>query len=319
VFDWNDLKAFLAVARDGSALAAARALGLNQTTVARRIEALETALGLKLFERGQTGSRLTEAGRDLLLAAERMEAAAAGFAHRAEAHQRGFAGALRVTATEILANVAITPALAAFREAYPDIEVELIVTDLPLDMRGGEADVALRAGEILTDSDLVARKVAEFPFALYASRDYLLNRGLPLCVEDLRRHDLIAGDGVSTPLPGVKWMLDQLPGLQPVIRFNSLTNMLQALKAGLGVGPFGCLGADLEPELVRLLPIPEVTTTWIVTRRELKDAPRVRAFIDFFVPHFAQLQKSMRSRGEIAQQGKLTELKAALAARDQLG
>lgn len=313
MFDWNDLKVFLAVARAGSTLAAAKALKINQTTVARRLEALESDLGLKLFERGQAGSRLTEAGHDLLAEAERVEAATASLAHRAGARQRWLAGALRVTATEILANLAITPALAAFRDAYPDLKVELIVTDQPLDLEGGEADVALRAGEILTDGELVGRKVAEFPCALYASRNYLLDRGLPACVEDLRRHDLIAGDGVSTPLPGVGWMLGQLPGQEPVVRFNSLTNMLQALKAGMGVGPFGCLAADLEPELVRLIPVPEVTTTWIVTRRELKDTSRVRAFIDFFVPHFAQLQKSMRARGETAQQEKLAALTAAFA------
>jgi DNA-binding transcriptional LysR family regulator len=314
MFDWNDLKAFLAVAREGSTLGAAKAMRVNQTTVARRIEALESALALKLFERGQAGSRLTEAGQDLLAEAERMEAAAAGLAHRAGAHRRGMAGSVRVTATEILANVAITPALAAFREAYPDLKVELIVTDQPLDLESGEADIALRAGEILTDGDLVARKVAEFPYALYASRDYLLGRGLPAAVADLRRHDLIAGDGVNTPLPGVAWMLGQLPGQAPVVRFNSLTNMLDALKVGMGVGPFGCLSADLEPELVRLFPIPETTTTWLVTRRELKDTPRVRAFIDFFVPHFVQLQKTMRDRGEIAQREKMAALTAAFAA-----
>jgi DNA-binding transcriptional LysR family regulator len=315
MFDWNELKVFLAVTRGGSTLAAAKALKINQTTVARRLEALESDLGLKLFERGQGGSRLTEAGQKILPDAERMEAVAAGLSHRARGHQRGLVGAVRVTATEILANVAITPALASFRDAYPDLKVELIVTDQPLDMEGGEADVALRAGEILTEGDLVGRKVAEFPCALYASRNYLLDRGVPASVEDLRRHDLIAGDGVNTPLPGVGWMLGQLPGQEPVIRFNSLTNMLQALKAGMGVGPFGCLAADLEPELVRLIPVPEVTTTWIVTRRELKDTPRVRAFIDFFVPHFSQLQKTMRARGELAQQGKMAALEAALATR----
>nr|QQZ50489.1 LysR family transcriptional regulator [Phenylobacterium glaciei] len=111
MFDWNDLKAFLAVARGGSTLAASKTLKINQTTVARRIEALEASVGLKLFERGQTGSRLTEAGEDLLAEAERMEAAAEAFGSRASAHQRGLAGTLKVTSTEILANLAITPAL----------------------------------------------------------------------------------------------------------------------------------------------------------------------------------------------------------------
>src|SRR5512141_2716795 len=99
MFDWNDLKAFLAVARGGSTLAAAKALGINQTTVARRIEALEAALGLKLFERGQAGSRLTEAGRDLMAEAEKVEQASAAFRSRASSHQRGLQGSLRITCT----------------------------------------------------------------------------------------------------------------------------------------------------------------------------------------------------------------------------
>ena len=95
-----------------------------------------------------------------------------------------------------------------------------------------------------------------------------------------------------------------------------MTNMLHALKAGMGVGPFGCLGADLEPELIRCFPpIDDLRpSAWIVTRRELKDVPRVRAFIDFFVPYLTQLQKSLRERGEVAQREKMAELKAALAA-----
>lgn len=315
MFDWNDMKTFLAVAREGSALGAARTLGVNQTTVVRRTEALEESLGLKLFERGQSGSRLTQAGRDLLQEAERMEAAAESLAHRAAGHRRGAGGTLRVTATEMLANVAITPALMAFKAIYPDIVVELVATDRPLDIAAGEADIALRADEVVTD-DLVGRRVAEFPHALYASRDYLLARGIPGSIEDLRGHDIVVGQGVSAPLPGVTWLLDQLPGVEPVVRSNSLPQMLQTLKAGLGVGPFGCLAGDLEPDLVRWTPpLPEVRpVTWIVTRREIKDTPRVRAFMDFFVPHMIELQRSLRERGEAAHLAKLAELQAALAA-----
>src|SRR3954470_24961981 len=115
MFDWNDLKAFLAVARGGSTLAAAKALAVNQTTVARRIETLEHALSLKLFERGQTGSKLTEAGRDLLGEAEKVERATQAFDSRAKAHRRGLTGSIRITCIEILANMAVTPAIGEFR------------------------------------------------------------------------------------------------------------------------------------------------------------------------------------------------------------
>lgn len=301
MFDWNDLKAFLAVARGGSTLAASKTLKINQTTVARRIEALEADVGLKLFDRGQTGSRLTEAGEDLLAEAERMEAAATAFGSRAAAHQRGLAGTLKVTSTEILANLAITPALGEFRELYPDVKVDLIVSDVALDLEAGEADVAIRSGIALPVSDLVARKLADFDFALYCSRDYAARRGLPASLEDLRDHDLIGGDGSNLPLPGMRWMFDQLPGVEPAHTSNSMTNLNIAVKAGLGIAPVGCLLADLDPDFVQCWPpIPELRAgSWVVTRAELKDTPRVRAFIDFIVPQFAALRRNLEARGAV--------------------
>jgi DNA-binding transcriptional LysR family regulator len=161
MFDWDDLRAFLAVARGGSTLAASKSLGVNQTTVARRIEALEAALSLKLFERGQTGSRLTEAGNDILEDAERTERAAHALANRAKAHQRGLAGSLRITCTEIVANTMLTPAVGAFRQLHPEVQIELLITDQMLDIEAGEADLAIRSGGVMPVSDLVARKLAD--------------------------------------------------------------------------------------------------------------------------------------------------------------
>jgi DNA-binding transcriptional LysR family regulator len=314
MFDWNDLKTFLAVAREGSTLGAAKVLGVNQTTVARRIEALEAAVGMRLFERGQAGTRLTEAGQELMAEAEQMEKAAAGFANRVAERQRGLAGTLRITSTEIMANLGITPGLARFRELHPDLKVEVNITDLPLDLEAGEADIAIRTGVRLTDSDLVARKIAEFDFGLYASRDYLLRRGLPRSIEDLRRHDVIAGEGTRLPLPGMAWVLGQLPGLEPAARVNATTHLLHALKAGLGVAPYGCIVADLEPDLIRCLPIPPPRpAVWMVTRADMKDAPRVRAFTDFFLPFIEQTRRALAERGQAMQDRKMAELEAELA------
>ena len=146
---------------------------------------------------------------------------------------------------------------------------------------------------------------------------YLLARGLPHSIDDLRGHDLVVGDGPNSPLPGVAWMLERVPGAEPVVRTNSLSQMLQTLKAGMGIGPFGCLAADLEPELIRCTPpIPEaLSVAWVVTRRDMKDTPKVRAFLDFFVPHFTLLQRSLRERGEAAHLAKLAAFEAELATR----
>ncbi|CAN5772254.1 LysR family transcriptional regulator [soil metagenome] len=257
-------------------------------------------MGLKLFERGQTGSRLTEAGEDLLAEAERMEASASAFANRASAHQRGLAGTLKVTSTEILANLALTPALGEFRQLFPDVKIDLIISDFPLDLAAGEADVAIRSGIALTVSDLMARKLADFDFALYCSREYAARRGVLSGIEDLRNHDLIGGDGNHIPLPGMRWMFERAEGVEPAHTSNSMTNLSIAVKAGLGIAPLGCLLADLDPDLIQCSDvIPELRAgSWVVTRQELKDTPRVRAFIDFIVPNFAALRRSLEARGE---------------------
>lgn len=298
MYDWNDLKAFLAVARGGSTLAAAKALGVNQTTVARRIESLEAALALKLFERGQTGSRLTEAGKDLVEEAERVERAADRFETRAAGHRRGLAGVIRVTATEILANLMLMPGIVEFRQKYPEVQVDLIVTDRPLDIEAGEADVGIRSGAALPASDLIARKLIDHEFALYCSRDYAARKGLPT-LETLKDHDLIGGELEMSEGPGMAWMFRQAGGKAPVTRSNTLNNLLHAIKAGLGVGPMATQAADLDRDLVRCSEVIEEArgSSWIITRRELKDTPRVRAFIDFFVPYLQEMSRVRTDEG----------------------
>lgn len=297
MFDWNDLKAFLAVARGGSTLAASKSLNVNQTTVARRVESLEAALGVRLFERGQTGSRLTEIGRDLVAEAEKVEHAASAFGSRAQAHQRGLAGSIKLTCTEIVANLSITPAIAHFRRLYPEVTVDMVITDQPLDIAAGEADLAVRSGRSLPVSDLVARKIADYDFALYCSREYAARMGAPKSLAELRDHDLISCETAQGVLPGVSWMLQQAGGKAPVHTSNSLTNLMQAVRVGLGVAPLGCLLADAESELIRISDVIEEAgaSSWIVTRRELKDTPRIRAFLDFLVPH---VQQDLKAREE---------------------
>jgi DNA-binding transcriptional LysR family regulator len=298
MFDWNDLKAFLAVAHGGSTLGAAKALRINQTTVARRIESLEAALSLKLFERGQSGSRLTEAGRDLVAEAEKVERAAVAFENRAQAHQRGMAGAIKLTCIEILANSTITPAIGEFRKQYPEVQIDLVITDRALDIEAGEADLAIRNGRALPISDLVARKIADYDFALYCSRDYAKRRGVPATAAELKDHDLIGGDAQLGQMPGILWMFEQAGGKPAAHTSNSLTNLVHAVRAGLGIAPLGCILADSDPTLVRCSePIPEGSaSSWIVTRKELKDTPRIRAFIDFLVPYVQQEMKARAAR-----------------------
>lgn len=285
--DWNDLRVFLAVARQGSALGAAAELQVNQTTVGRRLDALERALGLKLIERSQTGSRLTEAGEKLLPRAHRVEQEFTALSRQASSMRRDLSGTLRLTLADMAANM-VMPALSEFRLLYPDITVELIITDQFLDIAAGEADLALRGTAELEDSNLVARKLASFEFAIFCSKSYAQRHGVPRTPEELRSHILIGGDGPISNLPVVKWMFAQAPGAEVRCRSNSLGNMIMAISNGLGVGPGPLLMLTDHPELVLCMrPDPPIIGgSWLVTREDLKNIPRVRAFIDFLVPYF---------------------------------
>ena len=299
MFDWNDLKAFLAVARGGSTLAASKALGVNQTTVARRIESLEQDLGFKLFERGQTGSRLTESGDGLIAEAENVERAAIRFANQAATQMRGVSGALRLTTNELVANTMVIPALVEFRKVHPDVQVDLVITDRALDLQNGEADLAIRTGKALAESDLVARKVADHDMALYCSRDYAARRGVPASPDDLQRHDLIDVTMEMGEIPAASWMMRHAGGKPPITRSNSMGSLVHAVKAGLGIGALPCTIADTDYDLLRCSDCIEEAraSSWIVTRRELKDTPRVRAFIDFMAPHIQQVVRHSEERG----------------------
>jgi DNA-binding transcriptional LysR family regulator len=299
MFDWNDLKAFLAVARGGSTLAAAKSLGVNQTTVARRIESLEQALGFKLFERGQTGSRLTEVGAALIAEAEAVEQAAIRFANQAAGQMRGVSGALRLTTNELVASSMVIPALGAFRQLHPDIQVDLVITDATLDLANGEADLAIRTSQALAPSDLVARKICDHHIALYCSREYAARKGVPASLDELRDHDLIDVSREMSNVPAATWMMRHSGGKEPVTRSNSMASLVHAVKAGLGIGALPCAIGDPDRDFIRCSDVIEEAraSSWIVTRRDLKDAPRVRAFIDFMAPYLQQEVRKVEERG----------------------
>lgn len=299
MFDWNDLKAFLAVSREGSTLGASRSLGVNQTTVSRRIEALEHALGVKLFERGQTGSRLTEVGQALIAEAEQVELAAIRFGHLAAGQLRGATGALRLTTNELVASTMVIPALAEFHKVHPDLRVDLVITDRHLDLDSGEADLAIRTAQSLPASDLVARKICDHQMGLYCSRDYAARHGVPATLADLKDHDLIDMAMETGATPAASLMMRYSGGKDPVTRSSSMAGLVHMVKAGMGIGALPSTIGDIDRDLIRCSDVLEETraTSWIITRRELKDTPRVRAFIDFMAPYLSSEIRRVEEEG----------------------
>lgn len=292
MFDWNDLRHFLAVARAGSTLAAAEALKVNQTTVARRIAALEQALGARLFDRAQSGYRLTELGHELLPAAERLETEAATVARLVEQRSRKLAGTIRVTTNETIANLFLTPSLADFAELYPDVTVEVVVDPRHLDLGRGEADVALRAAQDPGTGPIVVRKLRHLPWAVYCSRDYAARHGCPADVSDLPAHKVIGSDGPLSAMTAFQWLEGAAGSAQVIARSNSLPNMLTAIRAGLGLAVLPCAMAEPEPDLVRCIgPMDEIgAPLWMITRHDAKDEPRIRAFTSFIAARIVAMR-----------------------------
>ena len=280
MFDWNDIAYLLAVARQGSTLAAARHLGVNQSTVQRRLANLEQQLGLALVERSPSGYRLTPAGMVVLPAAEQVAASVETFqlATRDASH----AGILRLTCPEPIA-IRLTSAglVQRFHSRHPDLRIEFMLADRYIDLAKGEADVALRSGD--TTDDLVGRKVADSLWAVYASRDYVDSKGAPASVDELKDHALIGFDESLAGHRLSSWLREIAPDARYAARTNSVLGLVSAAKAGVGVAALPTALGDAEAELLRILaPVRELTRAWrLLTHADARHLPRVDAFFEF--------------------------------------
>lgn len=290
MFDWSDLRHFLATARAGSTLGAAKQLGVNQSTVARRLDALEAACGVRLFDRDRNGAALTEAGAGLLPHAEAAEKAMETVEHQVSAHRRGMTGVVRLTCSELMATIGVIPVMQEFRRLYPDIRVELVLTDAFLDLEKGEADVAIRASFDLPSSNLIARKVRDEYWAVYCTDAYVEAHGAPTDERDLPNHVVIESEGSMEYLPPLVWLRERAgPEATVAIRCSSLHNVLNAALAGLGVAALPSGLGGRYPELKPCLRLPFEGGIWVMTTAELRHAPRVRTFMDFIAPQLARL------------------------------
>jgi DNA-binding transcriptional LysR family regulator len=236
MFDWNDLRYFLPVARHGSTLAAARALKMNQSTVQRRLTELERRIGRPLVRRQPTGYRLTELGQEMLSYAERVEQAVLSFEQQLEESKRNLAGVVRVACPEpIVYRITQSALLERFQARYPDLRIEFVMSDKYADLSKGEADVALRSGDT-NDGELVGRKIADSIWAVYAGRRYIEQHGKPERVEDLERHLVVGFDDTMANHRAAKWLGKVAPTAKVVARNNSVLGLVYAVKSGIGVG-----------------------------------------------------------------------------------
>lgn len=271
--DWDRLRVMLALRRGGTLSAAARSLGVDHTTVARRLEGFERDLGAALFERGPEGFTATPLGEAVLATAERMEGEVHGLLRRTDGVAGGLAGPVRLTTTPHLAASLFAPALGGLLRDHPGLRMELVGDVRSLDLSRREADLAVRL--VRPDAPgLVARRLGAVAFACYAAA------GDPRPFE---AQDFLAYEDPAGTTAMQRYFATLVPAGRVVLRANTMETLREAARAGLGCMVLSCLAGEGDATL-RRVPAPRAMATmplWLVYHEDLRRSPRLRAAADF--------------------------------------
>lgn len=282
--DWDNIHYFLQVVRAGSLSQAAKRFGVNQTTVSRRIAALEQQLGKNLFVRSGKQWLITPVGERLVKSAEHMAEEANSIERQVMADSHELSGLLRVTVADVCTQQLAMPAIHAFTQQYPDVDLEIIATSDELNLAAREADVALRTTDA-PPPNLVGKRIAQLGYAIYGTREILQqiqhnpDGGDVPCITWV-------GDGHTRP----PWITKSFPQTRRVFRTSELGLMLRMTREGMGMAQMPCVFCDTDPLLRR---IPAIYLEpgwglWVLSHVDLRTTARVRIFRDFLI---AELQK----------------------------
>ncbi|WCM26573.1 LysR family transcriptional regulator [Sphingomonas sp. QA11] len=279
--DWERQRAFLAVLREGSLSAAARALSVAQPTVRRRIEELEASLGTPLFTRSSGGLNATEAALALRDHAEAMAMAADAFVRAGSAGAREIAGTVRISASEVVAVEVLPPMLAALRRLHPALVIELSPSNRNEDMLRREADIAIRMVRP-TQNALVARRIGAVPLGLHARADYLAAHGTPKTFEEVLALGIIGVEHDNAVLRALQTRY-AISFADFIFRTDSDLAQVAAIRAGIGIGICQVPLAARDPALVRLLPdtFNIDLDTWVVMHEDMRGVARIKTTFDY--------------------------------------
>jgi DNA-binding transcriptional LysR family regulator len=284
---WELYRSFLAVLREGSLSAAARALGLTQPTIGRHVDALEAAVGFALFTRSQHGFLPTEAALSLQPYAENLAATAAALLRAASAHAGAagkLSGTVRITASEVVGAELLPSILLGLQQAHPDLVVELALSNRLEDLLQRQADIAVRMVQP-TQEALLARHVGVIECGLHAHVDYLARHGEPQDMAQLLTHTLIGYDQENALTRSVAKELGGLRRERFALRTDSDLAQLAMIRAGYGIGICQVPLARRDPGLVQVLPtqfsLP--LATWVVMHEDLRNSARCRVTFDALV------------------------------------
>ncbi|WP_427025372.1 LysR family transcriptional regulator [Aureimonas ureilytica] len=279
--NWDDVRVFLAVARAGQILAASRRLGLNHATVGRRLDALEAALGAKLFDRRPNGCETTREGASFLAAAERMEAEMLGARASLGQPETQLSGTVRIGAPDGFGTAFLAPRLGALAERHPALTVQLVPVPRAFSISRREADIAITV-ERPSQGRLVARRLVSYALGLYGAGAYLDQFGRPGSVAELRAHRLVGHVDDLVYSPSLHYAGEILPDWQSRVEISSALGQLEAVAAGAGIGILHAFMAGGRPGLERVLPDCEIRREyWLVTHETSRELTRIRAVADF--------------------------------------
>jgi len=298
MFDWNDLRYFLAIARGGSIGTAARALGVNQSTVQRRLRALESALHCSLAERQAGGYRLTTHGQQLLAYAEQVETTVSTLQRQSATLDNRATGLVKLTSHVTVGQRIIKSGfLDSFHSRHPGIIVELIMEQRALDLSKGEAHIAIRGGALGNDPALVGRKIADVPWGLYASLSFVERHGRPSTPVDIDGFSVVELVDEIEALEAARWMKTHAPTARVAARCSNIPSVHLAIKSGAGIGPLPAVYAAADEELVCVLgPLTELNyPMFLLAHRDLRKISRVNAVFEFCLSEL----KTVLVRGEM--------------------
>ena len=288
--NWEDLKIFLVVAREGSARAAASKLSVHHSTITRRIEAFESRQKTRLFDRQPCGYVLTPAGEELLQAVSRVEDEINGIERQILGQDVQLSGNIRVTLPDAIATNLLMSDIVRFMENYPEVNVEILLSYAVFNLSKREADVAIRITENPPEH-LVGRKICRYHCANYATPHYL------------ETHNPSAGIGhwIGWDCPGTTpdWVRQsEFPNLSVRGRFNNPLIQVAAAKAGLGIARMPCFLGDAEPALQRVPPGEShpCHDIWILTHKDLVSTVRIQTFMDAMAEAFRRKHDLLEGR-----------------------
>lgn len=294
---WDDFRLIKAVAEAKGLPAAAAQIGVNHSTVFRRLKQIEETLGTTLFERHRTGYALTLAGEELAALAQRLDDEIASTGRRLAGREPTPCGELRITTPDSLLVHLLIPMMADFRRCYPQVQLDIVLSNQALNLSRRDADVAIRATDNPPEN-LVGRRLARIAWALYGRAEDFPD---PAAVDEatLFACNWVALGETMGALKAVKYVEKHVPPENLGYRVNTVLGLAEAVEAGLGIGHMPCMIGDTRPALVRLAP-PEpdfAADLWLLTHPDLRHSPRVRAFLDFLAEQIGRHRRFIEGNG----------------------